>query len=78
LKSDIPHNIRAGAKWRAIGIKHIGICPTKHLISTVPGVVGEYWYYALLHIMEVGVTATFVPIFALILPSIWVAWKSRC
>ena len=57
-KSDIPHNdFRAGAKWRATVVRHAGTCPTKHLISKVPGVVGECWHYDLLHVMEAGVAS---------------------
>ena len=57
-KSDIPHNdFRAGAKWRASVVRHSGTCPAKHLISKVPGVVGECFHYDLLHIMEAGVAS---------------------
>ena len=51
-KADISYNdFKAGAKWRTTVVKHTGACPPKHLISTVPGVVGEYWHYELFHIL---------------------------
>ena len=57
-KSDIPFNdFRPDAKWRSTTIKHRGTCPTEHLLSKIPGVVGETFAYDSLHILEEGVAA---------------------
>ena len=57
-KSTIPHNdFRATAKWRGTVVRHAGTCPTDHLVSQVPGVVGECFAYDCLHVLEEGVAA---------------------
>ena len=57
-RSDIPYNdFRASAAWRKTVTKHKGKCPTSHVISKIPGVVGETFAYDSLHIIEEGVAA---------------------
>ena len=38
-------------------VEHAGTCPTDHVISTIPGVVGESFKYDTLHVLEEGLTA---------------------
>lgn len=57
-KSDRPHNdYRANAKWRATVVSHCGTSPTSHLVTTIPGVVGNTFAYDCLHILEEGVAS---------------------
>ena len=52
-KSDCPFNdFRPTAKWRATKIAHNGTCPTRHLVASIPGVVGEAFAYDSLHILR--------------------------
>ena len=57
-KSTLPYNdFRPTAAWRATVVEHAGTCPTDHVISTIPGVVGESFKYDTLHVLEEGLTA---------------------
>ena len=60
-KSTVPYNdFRAGAAWRSTVLKHCGTCPTKHVVTQVPGVVGETFKYDILHVLEEGLSANII------------------
>ena len=60
-KSTLPYNdFRPAALWRATVKKHEGTCPTTHLVSKIPGVVGESFKYDLLHVLEEGVSGQII------------------